>query len=89
MYYVYVLQNELEELYFGSTSDLKRRLSEHQSGKSFATKNSDWKLVYYEAYFSESDAHEREHKIKSNTGTKKHLLNRIAKSRQRESKGRG
>lgn len=88
MYYVYVIKDELDNLYFGSTNDLKRRLKEHQSGLSVYTKRSNtWKLIYYEAYAAESDARERERKIKNNTGTKKHLLNRIDKSRRSESKG--
>ncbi len=81
MYYFYVIQNEMTQLYFGSTNNLKRRLTEHQSDKSFATKGHHWKLIYYEAYYAESDAREREYQIKNNTGSKKHLLNRIARSR--------
>ena len=89
MYYFYVIQDELENLYFGSTNDLKRRLKEHQDGLSVYTKRSNaWSLIYYEAYKSETDAREREQKVKNNTGTKKHLLNRTIRSRQRESKGR-
>jgi putative endonuclease len=82
MFYVYVLENEIGELYFGSTNDLKRRLREHQSGKNFATKGDNWVLIYYEAYRSETDARAREQSIKRNGGTKKHLKNRIARSRQ-------
>ena len=82
MYYVYVLENEIGELYFGSTGDLKRRLREHQSGKSFATKGDNWTLIYYEAYRSETDARVREQSIKRYGGTKKHLKQRVARSRQ-------
>jgi putative endonuclease len=82
MFCSYVLENTSSEMYFGSTNNLKRRLQEHQSGKSIATKGSDWSLIYYEAYKSEADAREREQKVKRNTGTKKHLKNRIARSRQ-------
>lgn len=89
MFYFYLIQNEFQQLYFGSTNDLKRRLKEHQSGQSFATKGANWQLLYYEAYISESDAREREHKVKNNTGSKKHLLKRIERSRHQESKGRG
>lgn len=89
MYYFYVIQDELLNLYFGSTDNLKRRLKEHQTGLSVYTKRSkSWHLVYYEAFYSESDAREREQKVKNNTGTKKHLLKRIQRSRQFGSKGR-
>lgn len=82
MYYFYVIENETGDMYYGYTEDLKRRLSEHQAGKSFATKGSNWSLVYYEAYRSEADAHDREHKVKHNGGTKKHLKSRISRSRR-------
>jgi len=37
MFYVYVLQSVVDEgLYIGFTGDLKRRLAEHQDGKSFS-----------------------------------------------------
>lgn len=82
MHYVYVIENELQELYFGSTNDLKRRLHEHQSGKSVATKGHNWVLVYYEAYRSETDARVREQAIKHFGGSKKHLKSRIVRSRR-------
>ncbi len=82
MYYVYVIENELSELYVGSTNDLKRRLLEHQQGKSIATKGHDWLLVYYEAYRSEADARQREQAIKRYGGTRKHLRSRIERSRR-------
>ena len=83
VYYFYVIKNELDQLYFGSINNLKRRLKEHQHGQSFSTKGLDWVLIYYEAYYAESDAREREYKVKNNTGSKKHLLNRIHRSWQR------
>jgi putative endonuclease len=82
MYYFYVIEDELGELYFGSTNDLKRRLKEHQEGKSLATKGREWTLIYYEAYRNEKDARDREQKVKRYGGTKKHLKNRIKRSRQ-------
>ena len=82
MFYFYVLQNALGTLYYGSTNDLKRRLREHQDGKSFATKGQDWELVYYEAYRNETDAREREQRVKRYGGTRKHLQERIARSRK-------
>jgi hypothetical protein len=38
MYYFYVLENAIGELYFGYSSNLTRRLREHQEGKSTSTK---------------------------------------------------
>ena len=70
MFYVYVLQSELDEgLYIGFTSDLKRLLAEHQEGKSFSTSyRRPWRLIYYEAYVEESDALGRERYLKSGGG---------------------
>jgi predicted GIY-YIG superfamily endonuclease len=82
MYYCYVIENEKGELYYGSTDDLKRRLSEQQAGKSFATKGHDWLLIYYEAYRNKDDARRREQSIKRYGGTKKHLKDRIQQSRR-------
>ncbi len=58
MFYVYVLKSSKdEELYIGSTNDLKRRIKEHQSGKSFSTNlRRPLELIYYEAYKKEKDA---------------------------------
>ena len=81
MFYVYVIENDLAELYIGSTNDLKRRLKEHQTGTSFATKGNNWTLIYYEAYRIEADARVREQSIKRFGGTRKHLKNRIQNSR--------
>ena len=42
MYYIYILQNQNDKsFYIGYTSNLKRRLFEHQSGKGKANKWSD------------------------------------------------
>jgi putative endonuclease len=64
MYYIYFIQNEKDKIYYGSTNNLRRRMSEHNSGKSYSTKNHTWKLVYYEAFISETDAREREKQLK-------------------------
>lgn len=85
MYYFYVLENDDQKLYFGSTNDLKRRLKEHQSGKTITTKNSHWELIYYEAYKSESDARVREERIKYYGQAWAQLKKRIKSSRQQKS----
>jgi len=39
MFYVYVLESKKEkELYIGFTTDLRRRIAEHNSGKNKSTK---------------------------------------------------
>ena len=64
MYYVYALVAENGKYYFGSTSDLKKRIASHNKGKNRSTKGKKWKLVYYEAYISQKDAFVREKKLK-------------------------
>ena len=70
MFYVYVLKSLRNgKLYKGFTSDLKRRIKEHNSGNSTFTKNNGpWKLVYYEAFDSEINAKEEEKFLKSGKG---------------------
>lgn len=82
MFYVYLLQSEkTKQLYFGSTNDLRRRFIEHNSGKSFSSKNAlPWKLIYYEAYLIEKDAREREHQLKHHAQATMHLKKRIINS---------
>lgn len=83
MFYFYILENEEGELYYGSTNNLKRRLSEHQGGKSFSTRGHDWELIYYEAYKSEEDARHREQQIKYFGQAYNQLKKRISGSRRR------
>ncbi|KKQ51225.1 MAG: hypothetical protein US70_C0021G0016 [Parcubacteria group bacterium GW2011_GWD2_38_11] len=64
MYYFYVIKNENNELYYGYTADLKKRFLQHNNGENFSTKKHIWRLVFYEAYFSDEDAREREKQIK-------------------------
>jgi len=79
MFYLYIIKSQKDgNLYIGSTSDLKRRLQEHNSGKVFSTKfRSPFDLVYYEAYRAEKDAREREKNLKLRSRAFAQLKNRI------------
>ena len=69
MYYVYILLLSNTQLYTGYTSDLKRRLLEHQHGKSeFTSQHLPVRLIHYEAYSLESDARRRERFLKTTEG---------------------
>ncbi len=69
MYYVYVLLLNNNDLYKGSTDDLKRRFKEHQFGKVESTRNyRPLKLILYEAYLLKSDAERREKFLKTTEG---------------------
>lgn len=84
MNYVYVLKSLKDnDLYIGSTTDLKRRLREHNTGKSFSTSwRGPFELIYYEAYKSLEDARNREKALKLRGNSRKHLINRISRSLQ-------
>lgn len=79
MFYTYILKSlKDEKLYIGSTSDLKRRFEEHNSGLVTSTKSrKPFKLMYYEAYLSEQDARHREHNLKLRARALRQLLLRI------------
>jgi putative endonuclease len=70
MHYVYVLQSQKDHmLYIGFTSDLERRLKEHDNGKAQSTKSRrPLKLIYYEAHQSMEDAQRRERYFKTTKG---------------------
>ena len=78
MAYVYVLRNgKSGRLYTGCTTDLRKRLKEHQMGKGVYTKTrGPYELIYYEACISTEDAYMREKYLKSGMG-KRYLKNRI------------
>ena len=60
MHYVYILYDPVNmRFYFGQTADLKRRIKEHNRSKL-----GNYKLIYYEAFMSKSDAIKREYSLK-------------------------
>lgn len=70
MFYVYYLESEVrDESYVGFTSDLAKRIIEHNRGLNSSTKRYlPWKLVYYEACLEETDARRREKYLKTTQG---------------------
>ena len=73
MYFVYVIMNREGNLYIGYTSNLKRRLKEHNLKEC-------WELVYCEVFRSEDDARERERKLKQYGSAWEGLKRRIKDS---------
>ena len=71
-YYTYILLSQKDnKRYIGYTSDLRRRIKEHNDGLNKSTKNRrPFKLVYYEACLSEKDAKSREKYLKGQWGCK-------------------
>jgi putative endonuclease len=76
-YTTYVLRSKLDgKFYTGYTSDLEKRLNEHNSGKVYSTKRRvPFELVYYELCINKDDAIHREKYLKTSyfTGLKDQL----------------
>ena len=69
MYYVYFLRLSNNDIYKGSTSNLKQRYQNHIGGKVTSTRNYlPCKLIGYEAYNLKSDALRREKFLKTTEG---------------------
>jgi len=73
MWFVYIIRCSDDSLYTGITTDISRRLKEHNSKKgAFYTKNKiPVKLVYEESMAGQSQARKRESAIKSLTREEK------------------
>lgn len=71
MYYVYLLESEVSggQRYIGLTTDLKRRLADHNAGTSSHTsKYTPWRLVTYVAFSEVEKARAFERYLKSGSG---------------------
>ena len=71
-FYTYILQSLKDKsFYIGHTSDLKKRLKEHNSGENLATKpHIPYKLIFYAAFLNRIDAKNREEYLKGGYGRK-------------------
>jgi putative endonuclease len=80
MFYTYVLEltNSRGRVtyYVGFTTNLRKRLVSHKSKSTESTKDSQIKLVYYEACLSEEDARRRELSLKTGFG-RAYIKNRL------------
>lgn len=69
MYYAYILRLKDKSYYHGSSTDLKKRIKEHQSGVIISTKNlRPVKLVFYAAFETKKRAIDFEKYLKSSSG---------------------
>jgi len=70
MYHVYIIESEPNgKWYIGYSTNLKRRLAEHNRHKNVSTsKEFKWKLIYCETYVNKMDAFGREKFLKSGSG---------------------
>ncbi len=75
-YYVYLLRCADDTLYCGYTTDLKRRLAVHNSGKGakYTKHRLPVEMVYTEEFLTKSEALKRECAIKRMTRAEKQQL---------------
>ncbi|MBU9888410.1 MAG: GIY-YIG nuclease family protein [Candidatus Omnitrophica bacterium] len=72
MFWVYILKHRrTQQVYYGYTSDLRRRLQQHGDA---------WKIAGCEGYLAEEDGRERERKLKHYGQARTHLKNRLRRS---------
>ncbi|MFA4880493.1 MAG: GIY-YIG nuclease family protein [Candidatus Doudnabacteria bacterium] len=78
-YYNYIIQSTKNgDLYAGYTTDLRKRLKEHNQGLNKSTRPyKPWQPIYFEACLNEEDAKRREHYLKTSQGQR--LLKRRLK----------
>lgn len=70
MHYAYILlSSKSHHFYFGSTNDLRARLSLHNRGEVRATKpHTPWRLIWYGAFETEKEARDFERYLKTGSG---------------------
>ena len=82
IYYVYVLQNPDGRLYIGFTSDLNKRVRQHQEEKGSWTRGrGPWELVQWETFDNRAEAMRRERNLKRGK-TNKELRNNLNKAQR-------
>jgi putative endonuclease len=89
-FYTYVLKNQIDNTFYtGVTTDLKKRLDEHNKGLVTSTKHRrPLQLIYYEACLNKGDAYRREKYLKTGMG-KRYLKNRLKGILQQDSLNKG
>ena len=82
MPHTYILFSEkLDKFYIGSTTDLNRRIEEHNRGKEkFTSTGTPWQMAYSEYFEILADARKRELQIKKQK-SRKYIERLIAKAR--------
>jgi len=70
-----------DKLYIGFTKDLSKRIKAHNRNSVRSTKNrGENKLIYYEAFLSQTDARRREKNLKNQWRQREFLLKNLTNS---------
>ena len=79
LYFTYILKSEKTgNHYYGHSSNLEKRLKDHNDGKVRSTKaHRPWSVIYYEKFETKSEAMQREYFFKSIDGYKYLKSNQI------------
>ena len=79
MWFIYLLKSKKDKsFYVGFTEDIKRRIIEHNQGKTKSIKHKiPYKLIYCEIYCNKTVARKREIELKNNSFKKKELIGRL------------
>ena len=69
-YFVYIIATKVKNKtisYVGYTSDLSKRLNDHNTGKGAKfTRGKKWKIIFKKKYMSKTKAMQEEYKLKKN-----------------------
>ena len=69
-YFVYIIATKVKNKtisYVGDTSDLSKRLNDHNTGKGAKfTRGKKWKIIFKKKYMSKIKAMQEEYKLKKN-----------------------
>ncbi|HRH12247.1 MAG TPA: GIY-YIG nuclease family protein [Bacteroidia bacterium] len=78
-FFVYVLKSLKDgSTYIGYTSDLEKRLADHNKGKTKSIKHKiPLQIVYFEEFSNKIEAIKRELKLKNNSWEKEQLYKKI------------
>lgn len=89
MHYLYLLRSKRSgRLYIGWTSDLQRRLCQHNNGENQSTRGrGPYELIYFEAYRHREEAVAREGMLKKYPNVFKQLKKRLSKTLATASSG--
>ena len=77
-YYLYILENNGGRHYIGISSDIVKRLSEHNAGRVRSTKfYKPWRIIYKEKCINRIEARKREVILKTNFHVRSSIIDKL------------